>query len=152
LNRSPEFALRIDTRRTSAEAVEAKLSSLGIKTRGGRLLKTALYVDRVGPLLADDLLSAHLVHIQDETSQLAALALTPTPDDLILDACAGQGTKTDQMAEARPLARIVAMDLERKKLLSIRGTGYLVQGDAVKNPFKKEVFDSILLDAPCSSL
>ncbi len=152
LNRSPEFALRIDTRRASPEAVAAKLASLGIETRGGRLLKTALYVDRIGPLLADDLLSAHLVHIQDETSQLAAMALAPSAHDLILDACAGQGTKTDQMAEANPKVRIVAMDFEGKKLLSIRGAGYLVQGDAVKNPFKKEAFDSILLDAPCSSL
>jgi len=44
------------------------------------------------------------------------------------------------------------MDLQKRGLLESKGASYLVQGDATKNPFKKEVFDSILLDAPCSSL
>jgi len=152
LNRTPEFALRIDSRRISPEAVEAHLARLGLKTHSGAFLESAIYVDRIGPLLTDDLLGTHLVHIQDEASQLAAIALAPLPHERTLDACAGRGTKTDQMAEGNPEVRIVAMDLERRKLLSIRGAQSLVQGDAKKNPFKNEVFDSILLDAPCSSL
>ena len=152
LNRTPEFCLRIDPHRISREEVEAGLARMGIKTRSGRFLESAMYVDRVGPLLTDDLLKGHFVHIQDESSQLASVALAPQPHERTLDACAGRGTKTDQMAEGNPRVRIVAMDLERRKLLSVRGAESLIQGDVLKNPFKNEVFDSILLDAPCSSL
>ena len=151
-NLSPEFSLRIDNRRISREAVEARLNRLGIGTRAGRLLPETLCVDRVGPLVGDELLTNHLVHIQDEASQMAAMALSPSALDRILDACAGKGTKTDQIRELWPEVRIVAMDLEKRGLLESIGASYLVQGDATKNPFKKEVFDSILLDAPCSSL
>jgi len=152
LNRTPEFCLRIDPRRIPREEVEARLAHMGIKTRSGRFLKSAVYVDRMGPLVADDLLKEHLVHVQDESSQLAVVALAPQPHERTLDACAGRGTKTDQMAEANPKGRIVAMDVDRKKLISVRGASGLIQGDVLKNPFKNEVFDSILLDAPCSCL
>ena len=152
LNRTPEFCLRIDLRGISREELEARLAHMGIKSRSGRYLKSAVYVDRLGPLLADGLLKEHLVHVQDESSQLASVALAPQAHKRTLDACAGRGTKTDQMAEANPKVRIVAMDLDRKKLLSVRGASGLIQGDVLKNPFKNEVFDSILLDAPCSSL
>jgi 16S rRNA (cytosine967-C5)-methyltransferase len=152
LNRTPEFCLRIDPRRISREELEVRLVRMGVKSRPGRFLESAVYVDRIGPLLADGLLKEHFVHVQDESSQLAPVALAPQAHERTLDACAGRGTKTDQMAEANPKVRIVAMDLDRKKLLSVRGAGSLIQGDALKNPFKNEVFDSILLDAPCSSL
>ena len=83
---------------------------------------------------------------------MAGLAVAPSPGDLVLDACAGQGTKTDQIKEEWPHARVVAMDVDGKKLGSIRGTTCLVQADVLKNPLKKGRFDCILLDAPCSSL
>ena len=109
-------------------------------------------MDRVGPLIESGLLKEHVFHIQDETSQMAGLAVAPRSGDLVLDACAGQGAKTDQIKEEWPLARVVAMDLDGKKLGAIRTTTCRIQGDALKNPFKKGCFDSILLDAPCSSL
>ena len=109
-------------------------------------------VDRVGPLIESGLLKEHVFHIQDETSQMAGLAVAPASSDLVLDACAGQGAKTDQIKEEWPSARVVAMDLEGKKLDAIRSTTCRIQGDALKKPFKKGCFDSILLDAPCSSL
>jgi 16S rRNA (cytosine967-C5)-methyltransferase len=83
---------------------------------------------------------------------MAALFLAPAGGELILDACAGQGTKTDQIAEVFPGVKVVAMDLDRRRLKSVRLTRCVVQADVLKNPFKRERFDSILLDAPCSSL
>ena len=152
LNRSPRFALRIDTRKITREEAITRLADLGIKAVKSALLEKALIVDRVGPLLDNELLKDHTIHIQDETSQMAGLAVAPRSADLVLDACAGQGTKTDQIKEEWPYARVLAMDLDGKKLGSIRGTTCLVRADALKNPLKKGRFDCILLDAPCSSL
>jgi 16S rRNA (cytosine967-C5)-methyltransferase len=152
LNRSPEFTLRIDPRKISREEAITRLADIGVKAVKSRLLERALIVDRVGPLLESDLLKSHALHIQDETSQMAGLAVAPTHADLVLDACAGQGTKTDQIKEEWPYARVLAMDLDGKKLGAIRSTTCLVQADVLKNPLKKGRFDCILLDAPCSSL
>ena len=44
------------------------------------------------------------------------------------------------------------MDNEIRRLKSVTNTGLTVLGDAIQNPFKKGIFDTILVDAPCSSL
>ena len=152
LNRTPEFGLRVDTGRITKAAVKQRLTDLGIDVKDGRYVEGALIVDRVGPLLTDELLTTLLVHVQDETSQMAVLALAPSRGDLVLDACAGQGTKTGQIKETSPGARIAAMDMDRGMVKAIRATTCLLQADAKKKPFKTGCFDSILLDAPCSSL
>jgi 16S rRNA (cytosine967-C5)-methyltransferase len=152
LNSTPEFGLRIDLRRVTRETIMAGLRAEGLKVREGRYLESAVYVDRIAPILKSDLFDNHIVHVQDEASQMVALALSPAPGNLILDACAGQGTKADQVKEMCPEACIVAMDLDGKSLSSARRADFRVQGDVLENPFKNGVFDSILLDAPCSSI
>ena len=152
LNTTPEFTLRVNAGKAAREEVVRRLADHGIKAGKGKFLDRALLVDRIGPLLDDELFKGHFVHVQDEASQMAGLAVAPSASDLILDACAGQGTKTEQIREEWPGVRVVAMDLEGKKLRSIRATACLVGGDVLKNPFKNGCFDSILLDAPCSSL
>jgi 16S rRNA (cytosine967-C5)-methyltransferase len=150
-NKAPVFAIRIDLRQITRDDVIRRLHKKGVAVKKG-FLKSALYVDKIKAVLDDDLFAKHVLHIQDETSQMAALFLAPAGGELILDACAGQGTKTDQIAEVFPGVKVVAMDLDRRRLKSVRLTRCVVQADVLKNPFKRERFDSILLDAPCSSL
>lgn len=157
LDRTPEFGLRVDTRWITTTAARQRLLKAGIEAREGKYVEGALRVDRVGPLLTNDLFTTHLVHVQEETSQMAVQALLAgsgaNPDRLVLDACAGQGTKTGQIRQMGPGTRLVAMDVDRGKLKACLGaTLLLTQADATKIPFKKGCFDCILLDAPCSSL
>jgi 16S rRNA (cytosine967-C5)-methyltransferase len=158
LNRSPEFGLRVDTRWITVAAAKQRLASAGIEVHDGKCVEGALRIDRIGPLLTNDLFTTHLVHVQDETSQMAVQALAARQGadarsrGLILDACAGQGTKTGQIGQMSPEAHVVAMDMSREKLKAIDSTTLLAQADTTKIPFKKGSFDSILLDAPCSSL
>ena len=152
LNTEPEFCLRIDLNRMSREQVDAHLQSRGVETRLGSLLPSALYVRRLGPVLSDPLFREGIFRVQDESSQAVAHAVDPTDGMLILDAAAEPGTKTEHLMQLCPAARIVAMDLHVSKLRPLAPWVLLLRGDAVRNPFKKQVFDSILLDAPCSSL
>ncbi len=152
LNKSPSFALRVNAGKVTRDEAMSMIAGLGVKVEKGRLLPLALNVDRVGPLIASGLLERRIVYVQDETSQLAGLAVAPGPGDLLLDACAGQGTKTEQIIEAWPQTHVLAMDKDGGKLRSVAGTACRVRGDILRNPFKKGRFDSILVDAPCSSL
>jgi 16S rRNA (cytosine967-C5)-methyltransferase len=152
LNKNPSFALRVNSRKVARDEAMSMIAGLGLKVEKGRILPLALNVDRVGPLIASGLLENRLVYVQDEASQLAGLAVAPRPGDLLLDACAGQGTKTDQIIESWPQTHVLAMDKDGTKLRNIAGTACRVRGDILRSPFKKGGFDSILLDAPCSSL
>jgi 16S rRNA (cytosine967-C5)-methyltransferase len=104
--------------------------------------------------------------VQDEASQLAALALTrtgvPGPDELWLDLCAGPGGKArllGGLAAARG-ARLVASDLHPHRarrvldaLRGISGEDYgVVAADGRQAPWPPGTFDRVLADVPCSGL
>ncbi|MFA7626818.1 MAG: hypothetical protein WCZ17_07200, partial [Candidatus Kapaibacterium sp.] len=103
---------------------------------------------------------------QDEGSQLIGLALSPNGKCTILDACAGAGGKTLQIASLCPEAdEIVASDVEylRIKEFSVRLRRYRHENIAIKhaksmnyehldNVFQGRMFDYVLIDAPCTGL
>ncbi len=152
LNTTPEFGLRVDENKIARDLAIEKIGQKGVTTHKGKLLESAITVDKVGPLLSDELFTSHAIHVQDEASQLVGQAVVPEPGQLVLDACAGLGTKTQQMIELYPEARFVAIDLRIAPLSSHAERLSSVRGDVLNLPFKKNVFDAILLDAPCSSL
>jgi 16S rRNA (cytosine967-C5)-methyltransferase len=125
--------------------------------------------------------SGHAV-VQDEASQLAALALTrvglsPDPptqnaatdgkDRLWLDLCAGPGGKARLLAglAAGRGARLVASDLRPHRASRVQATLRSVQSparltpaaaviaaDGLSVPWRPGTFDRVLADVPCSNL
>jgi 16S rRNA (cytosine967-C5)-methyltransferase len=105
------------------------------------------------------------VRVQDEGSQLVARAVGARPGDCVLDACAAPGGKTMMLAEAmhdpasRPDSRLVAADYRHGRIAllarMLRSSGLAVPIVAldVTTPLPfRDVFDRVLLDAPCSGL
>jgi 16S rRNA (cytosine967-C5)-methyltransferase len=111
--------------------------------------------------------------VQDEASQLAALALsrvslssagdvsTPEQDRLWLDLCAGPGGKARLLAglAAARGARLVASDLRphradrvRSALRRARLTAGVIAADGRRVPWRPGTFDRVLADVPCSNL
>lgn len=99
--------------------------------------------------------------VQDEGSQLCALALTKLPltgkDERWLDLCAGPGGKAALLAAlaADRGARLTANELHphRAELVARAVAGWdveLLVGDA--RELKSEGYDRVLLDAPCTGL
>jgi 16S rRNA (cytosine967-C5)-methyltransferase len=101
--------------------------------------------------------------VQDEGSQLAALALVRAPlegrDGRWLDVCAGPGGKASLLAAVRPDGvRLTAADraahraeLVRQALGDAPDTEVLV-ADGREPPWPAGSFDRVLLDAPCTGL
>jgi 16S rRNA (cytosine967-C5)-methyltransferase len=108
-------------------------------------------VDRIAPLLTDELFLEGSIQVQDEASQIAGLTVGIAPGEMVLDACAGLGTKSRQMGALAPGARIVVMDVDVSKVARA-GADLPVAADAARPPFSEGLFDAVLLDAPCSSL
>jgi 16S rRNA (cytosine967-C5)-methyltransferase len=104
--------------------------------------------------------------VQDEASQLAALALTRIglsgQDKLWLDLCAGPGGKArllSGLAAARG-ARLVASDIRphraHRVLETLRRAGgeapAVLAADGRQVPWRPGTFDRVLADVPCSGL
>jgi 16S rRNA (cytosine967-C5)-methyltransferase len=101
-----------------------------------------------------------LAGVQDEGSQLMALALAAAPldgeDRLWVDLCAGPGGKAallDVLATERG-ARLLALEAQhhRSRLVRRSGPTSVVTTDSRTPPLPPGTADRVLLDAPCSGL
>jgi 16S rRNA (cytosine967-C5)-methyltransferase len=98
--------------------------------------------------------------VQDEGSQLVALALTDVvldgPDGLWVDLCAGPGGKAALLSDvaAQRGARVLAVELQphRARLVRSSDVPLVVQADGRRPPVADGVVDRVLLDAPCTGL
>ena len=100
------------------------------------------------------------VSIQDGAAQHAARLLDAQKGDNVLDCCAAPGGKTCHILEYTPdLALITAIDIEETRLIRVNENlqrlklnANVITGDAAnpKTWWDNQLFDRILLDAPCS--
>ncbi len=158
-NRNPALCLRYNEMKTDDEALMAALSASGIKAHFGTLCDTALVVDSGAP----QKLSAYaegFFTVQDQSAQLAALALDPKQGDRVFDLCAAPGGKTTHLAELMEnRGEILALDIYEKRLLSVTKTAErlgisiikTLEADAASYAFPHQA-DKILMDVPCSGL
>ena len=110
-----------------------------------------------------DIVRSGAVGVQDEGSQLVALALTRAvvqhPENTWLDMCAGPGGKAAVLAGVAAERGINFMAVElhpHRAHLVERALGEvpaeIVVGDATTAPWGDQLFDRILIDAPCTGL
>lgn len=160
-NAHPPLILRVNRRHGSREAYLARLHEAGFAAQpcayspdGVRLLSPT-DVTRL-PGFAE----GH-VSVQDEAAQLAAGLLELAPGQRVLDACAAPGGKTCHLLEVEPqLAHVLAIDLEAKRLarvqenlerLGLKAQLIAADGRDTDAWWDGQLFDRILLDAPCSA-
>ena len=156
LERAP-IDLRVNAARTSREemlaqfpdAVPTPLSPVGLRLPPERRVDdSAAYADG-------------LVEVQDEGSQLIALACAPSDEETILDLCAGAGGKSLALAALAPKARIFATDSNRARLSKLPARAERAQAKVetqLLNPPNELAelaasigqADCVLVDAPCS--
>jgi len=95
------------------------------------------------------------VWAQDTSSARAVASVRDLVPRVVLDACAGRGTKTRQLAAIFPNARIIATDSDRARLVALReATAHLARVEVVEFEALARmsgVADLVLLDVPCSN-
>jgi 16S rRNA (cytosine967-C5)-methyltransferase len=102
-----------------------------------------------------------LVEVQDEGSQLIALACQPALGQRIVDLCAGAGGKSLALAAAAPGAIVLATDSNRARLSKLppraQRAGAAIEPRLLNPPHEldeleqwKGLADVVLVDAPCS--
>ncbi|MCU1675694.1 MAG: May act as methyltransferase [Frankiales bacterium] len=143
---------------------DAVVAGLGHRGTPGPYSPYAVHLTEGSP---GDLASVrdHRVQVQDEGSQLAALALSRAavdgPESRWLDMAAGPGGKAVLLAglAAERGIRLVANDVapHRARLIADNlagrpGGALVVSADGRRPPWRDGAFDRVLLDAPCTGL
>jgi len=158
-NTPAALTLRTNRLRTTREQLVERLSEDDVRVRAARMAPDALIVEEGQPL-RDPGVESGLFVVQDEASQLVAVAAAARPGMRVLDACASPGGKTSAMAaDMAGGGLLVACDVRAKRIQLLRQTlaatgakAHVVQADLLKPlPFSRP-FDLVVVDAPCSGL
>ncbi len=156
---APSLCVRVNTYRTTKEDLIKCLCDEGVSVSEGALSDCSLLFESGGvQKLAS--YKEGLFTVQDQSAQLAALALAPKPGEVCYDVCAAPGGKTTHLAELMDnQGEILALDLYEKRLLSVMESANRLglniiktqPADASQYAFSNQA-DKILIDAPCSGL
>lgn len=158
LNLPERKSLRVNTIKTTIPYLKKRLSD-NLEFKEISWCKEGFFVKRKQKFALGSLLEHSLgyFYIQEASSMIPAMVLSPKKTDLVLDFAAAPGSKTTQMAALmQNKGLIVANDIkyERLKALSINLTRMGVANTVITLmhglAFKTNKFDKILLDAPCS--
>ncbi|MGZ5349494.1 MAG: 16S rRNA (cytosine(967)-C(5))-methyltransferase RsmB [Actinomycetota bacterium] len=152
------LCLRVNTRRTTVEAMEAALAGTGRTVTRATLDPTCLLIDGGDPASFPGFGEGWFA-IQDQASAFVVRALDPRPGERILDACAAPGGKAHYAAGlVGEGGLVVATDLHPQRAGMIRrGAERLrvrvetLAQDAAA-PAIRGPFDRVLVDAPCSGI
>ena len=158
-NAHPPMTLRVNGRKTSAEAYleHLKTSEIAVRWSEGCTIELSQAVS-VGQLPG---FSEGWVSVQDGAAQIAApLLLNGLPKPArILDACAAPGGKTAHLLELSN-AHVVAVEMDGTRAqritdnlnrLDLKASLHVANAAQTQTWWDGVLFDGILLDAPCTA-
>jgi 16S rRNA (cytosine967-C5)-methyltransferase len=160
-NLPPPMSLRVNSRKTDRDSYLKKLQAAGIEAQASNLNQTGIVLTHpMGVEALPDFAEGH-VSVQDLAAQLAIPLLEPQAGERILDACSAPGGKLAHLLETSPtLEQVIAIEKEPHRFKKLETTlerlglsAKLIQNDAraVDDWWDKQLFDRILIDAPCSA-
>jgi 16S rRNA (cytosine967-C5)-methyltransferase len=151
------MCLRVNLRRTGAEAYAARLSGEGMTARklgaAALLLERPVPVDRLPGFFDGD------VSVQDAGAQRAATLLDLRDGQRVLDACAAPGGKTAHILETARVA-LTALDSDAERCedvsrnlarLGLAAEVRVADCSELDDWWDGKAFDRILADVPCTA-
>lgn len=156
----PPFCLRINTQKISRNEYLQQLAAQNIAAEPTEFSPYGIRLAQACNPRQLPLFDQGWVSVQDEAAQLSADLLQVSGGQKVLDACAAPGGKTTHLLESQPNLDLTALDLEERRLIRLRenlarlGLNAKVQAGDGTQPetwWDGELFDRILLDAPCSA-
>lgn len=162
MNQPPQIDLRINTRKTNLEEVEAAMHAQGIAVTRILDLPQALRLPpSVGAIQNLPGYSDGWWMVQDSSAQLVGYLVNPKPGETIVDACAAPGGKTMHLAELiQDQGTVWAIDRTASRLKKLEQNRDRLQlqsiqiqtGDSRDLTQFQGTCDRVLVDAPCSGL
>ena len=162
MNQRAPLMARVNTLKGDREALRAKLKAEGIFSTPTLHSPLGLTLDTRVNAFGTDAFREGFFEIQDEGSQLLGL-LVDAPPKCVIDACAGAGGKTLQLAAfMKNRGELFAFDIDARRLEDLRKRArragvHNVRAEALASDIDEAAVaqmsgkaDRVLLDAPCS--
>lgn len=160
-NQHPPLTLRINQQQVSRDQYLTTLADQGIVAKAAPFSSVGIYLEAPLRVTGLPLFKSGGFSVQDEAAQLSVELLDLKPGLNVLDACCAPGGKTCHIGEAEPaIKQITAIDIEERRLDRVHEnlkrlniSAKIVCADAAQPDqwWDGELFDRILLDAPCSA-
>jgi len=162
LNKKPNLIIRVNTLKKSKEELIKILENEAVHTEKINSAQDALILKNKTNLYKLKSFIEGFFEVQDTASQMVSIFLEPKPGMLVVDACAGEGSKTLHIASLmKNRGRLIAMDLQDWRLKELRRrakrsgaynieTRQIISSKSYKR--LKGKVDRLLLDVPCSGL
>lgn len=160
LNEKPVTFVRANTLKTTKDDLLKILKKEGISSKKVEWSPGALLlVDRTNVFRLQSFKDGFF-EVQNASSQIVSLFLDPRPGMMVIDACAGEGSKALHLAAImKNRGKIIAMDNQEWKLKELRRRAARAGADNIETrvidsskAYKRleERADRVLLDVPCS--
>jgi 16S rRNA (cytosine967-C5)-methyltransferase len=155
-NTHPPMCLRVNRRRTTAEAYAERLAAAGIASR--RVGDAALLLGKPVPVERLPGFAEGEVSVQDAGAQRATALLDLAPGQRVLDACAAPGGKSAHILESADVT-LTALDVDAARVaridaglvrLGLAATVRTADCTALEAWWDGKPFARILADVPCS--
>ena len=166
VNTRAPLTVRTNLLRATRDELRKQLAEEGVESEPTSLSPWGLVLDGHANAFGLEAFKSGLFEIQDEGSQLIALACGARPGMKVVDACAGAGGKSLALAaEMRNRGEILALDVDQDRLDEARRRARRAGVDNLRTrviPAGPEAdlaladqagkADVVLIDAPCSGL
>lgn len=158
-NREPPLMLRINRQRSSRDTLKQQLKAAGHEAQPHPWLTDALVLPHSADVTRMPGFDDGAFAVQDGAAQIAADLADLRDGMRVLDACAAPGGKACHLLE-RARIELTALEFDaaraeriRDNLMRLRLDARIVIGDAgaPHGWWKRQTFDRILIDAPCSA-
>jgi len=159
-NQKAAIALRINTKKVTVDDYLKKLEAQAIGFDGDEAMPAFVRLEHAQNVMQLPGFEQGELYVQDGSAQMASSLLNIKQDMRVLDACAAPGGKSTHIAELADDVQIVAVEKEANRIQRLKDNinrlGHkisVVCGDAAEPNqwFSGELFDRILIDAPCSA-
>ena len=164
LNQRAPLTVRANSIRNTREELIGTLRNEGSRVEQTKLSPWGITFTGRTNVFALRAFKAGLFEVQDEGSQLIALACEARPGQVVVDACAGAGGKTLALAaEMNNRGRLIACDRDSRRLEELRPRARragvhnwearaVPESSDARIADLREQADAVLVDAPCSGL
>ena len=153
-------SIRVNTLKISPERLKVLLEARGWVLESVPFYNDAFIVKKRGESMGNTI--EHFMgyyYVQEQSSMIPPIVLNPKPGDVVLDCCASPGSKTSQMSQMmnnrgvilandKGISRIMILEsnLQRCGCRNV----IVTNGQGQRLHVLGEVFDKVLVDAPCS--
>lgn len=162
LNTNPALIIRVNSLKTTIKDLTAILRKDNIIAEPITGHPDALLIKEKTNVFRLPSFNAGLFEVQDTASQMVSRILDPQPGMRIIDACAGEGSKTLHLAALmKNKGKIIALDTQEWRLNHLKKRAAKAGADTIETRLitsskvykrMKNTADQLLLDVPCSGL